>query len=599
MRRGGYWAELGIDPTDDARAIKRAYAGRLKQIDMDADPDAYIALRDARDAALAAAAAGLIDVGGHADQDNAGIEVPQVPNRFDPTLLATLPPIVVVSGFGTPTLLAFYGSLPEGLRVALPAAPPDGEWLYRREPVAHAAEGEIEPTPLANRLRLTAPTVDPTGLAPGDIIIAPREQATDYQAHYDALLAILRPNDEQHPAADFAEQSAMQHHFTTLLGDPRMQEIGFFAEAERFFAGLIARAAPRSDALLERAASHFGWSEDADTVDQSAEIAWNIARRKTLRFRDEMSQRSHPYHREWRELTTPANEHSKRNRSLSRKKVRQFLATIRRDHPSLESDFDWYRVAMWEKDIPAAGKFGGLAVALYILFTIIRIAANDTSHPPSQPVTSPPVSGGLEARYADIDVALEQNFGDALNASTLRDDNPKLYALLDDRWSTAAAAGRSRMDFADEIGKLLFARFRSDLDRAPYPLVSEYRRISLERLKLARTNGWDTCDAVLSGRPYLGFVVSDELLKRYRSAVAQVLLKVDDGGSLPATNGQFSVSTKVLDAAAKQAGLTHEAMVDALRDVGTNEARCNARIALTDVALTLPRKEGLPLLRGM
>lgn len=54
--RHGIWATLGCDPTTDRSAIRKAYAARLKAMDVDADPDAFEALRDARDAALARAA---------------------------------------------------------------------------------------------------------------------------------------------------------------------------------------------------------------------------------------------------------------------------------------------------------------------------------------------------------------------------------------------------------------------------------------------------------------------------------------------------------------------------------------------------------------
>ena len=54
--RHGIWATLDCDPTTDRGAIRRAYAARLKAMDVDADPDAFEALRDARDAALARAA---------------------------------------------------------------------------------------------------------------------------------------------------------------------------------------------------------------------------------------------------------------------------------------------------------------------------------------------------------------------------------------------------------------------------------------------------------------------------------------------------------------------------------------------------------------
>lgn len=54
--RYGIWATLDCDPTTDRSVIRKAYAARLKAMDVDADPAAFEALRDARDAALARAA---------------------------------------------------------------------------------------------------------------------------------------------------------------------------------------------------------------------------------------------------------------------------------------------------------------------------------------------------------------------------------------------------------------------------------------------------------------------------------------------------------------------------------------------------------------
>lgn len=45
------WQVLGIEPTDDLRTIRRAYAALLKTIDMDSEPQRFIALREAYEAA--------------------------------------------------------------------------------------------------------------------------------------------------------------------------------------------------------------------------------------------------------------------------------------------------------------------------------------------------------------------------------------------------------------------------------------------------------------------------------------------------------------------------------------------------------------------
>lgn len=51
-RRRPPWSALGIDPTGDTRAIKRAYAQKLKAVDVDAEPAKFIKLRGHYDNAL-------------------------------------------------------------------------------------------------------------------------------------------------------------------------------------------------------------------------------------------------------------------------------------------------------------------------------------------------------------------------------------------------------------------------------------------------------------------------------------------------------------------------------------------------------------------
>lgn len=74
------WATLGIEPTEDERAIRVAYSARLKASDPDSDPQAFVALREARDRALhwARRAARESEPAAELQQDDGTLAQPEV-----------------------------------------------------------------------------------------------------------------------------------------------------------------------------------------------------------------------------------------------------------------------------------------------------------------------------------------------------------------------------------------------------------------------------------------------------------------------------------------------------------------------------------------
>ncbi len=279
------WKKLGIDKTEDKRAIKRAYAARLKAIDPDADPKAFLALRDALQMA-------------NWDADSLAWGEPEEDEAE-----------------------AF-----EGVEDAAPEPEP--------EPPADDFDRIVMDDQGRLSIRLETPT-------PAD----DADDATPEEQDARNIISNILWADA--PAPDDAA------HLVTatreLLEDPRMEQIGFAADTEEWFAWMLANNMERGEPVLGMVSQYFHWEPERHQIGGIYGTTEVAARAADLVSRGKLEQPTHEWHATFEKLKAPAGDKlGLAERYLHRSQVDTLLRAIRTHHPSIEWDLDRDHVALWD-----------------------------------------------------------------------------------------------------------------------------------------------------------------------------------------------------------------------------------------------------------
>lgn len=673
------WDALGIAETNDIGTVRSAYARALKQIDMDADPRAYIALREARDHAIYLIRRSAIEAAqGRRDE-------PETPPQAAPGLDATAPMLDPADKPVTVRAAPYEDHVAQLTRLLFPDGDvvdpaPRGEALLKAHFNALLTDPRMEEIPfrvqaeaqlahliadsLPRSLSLielairafnwlgparvdTPPAVaaildqaqslgdrrataiddsqspvdgsgatgQTTGVHTSDAI---DDRAEFYSAHYNNLVALFFPQDEDTPPLTPEQKVAARGHFATLVSDPRMDLVGFRIGVESQFAQLIAYSTPRSDCIVLMAIDFFDWTATEERIDQPDLIAHILNRARGVRFLDAVQAPDHPFHAAWTELTTPLGDKPRPAVSVQPATVYQLLTSIRAEQPLIERDLDPARVAMWDKKLAKYGSSAApprqsgsriplwsIAIGVFLVLSLLgRLGESmgNTSGYTSPPATLVGPRSGLPSTMADsavdIDPVLAEIGGNGLTLGVLRDKNTALSTQLDSKWALARDQGQNLSDFQREMGKLLLDRIATTIrNSADDNLIIHYQQERLNDLRmLALSAPADCVDLGRPGRIAVGDVPAFFSPER-KELYARILERADDN-SQPIQSTGPQLDRAVLSAIAARTG-SSPSQVTMLLDgkMGSNEQQCAARIAEMETLLALPATRGAKLLK--
>ncbi|MBA4354549.1 MAG: hypothetical protein C0409_07635 [Novosphingobium sp.] len=566
---------LGIAKTGDVSAIRRAYAEKLKAMDIDRDVDGYARLRDARDAGLRWAR----------------MQAPPV----DDALLAT------------------DETAPDPAAVNAPKAE-TSSWLYG----APQAQGTADPT-LTMRLGESAQSLDVTpGFAAAQ---APAEQAIAVSrdpftrpvllglepsadavmpawAHEQALHRLLLPEtdlDELPPLQGWEEAMA-RGHLKAVLHNAENVSVTAFDEIDNWLAGILRRSWPRSAPLLEPAAQVFGWEGERGQVSERPAVSFLNSRMRGLRFREKVQMPGHPLHKAWVELSTPAQQGSRRGWLVKRSDVEKLIEGVRKNFPELEHHFDPWRVSLWERQGTSSDNYGWLsgwrlaAIAAIFIVQVIRFAMSSNGADPQAIAPPPAIAASDQAREsAVIQRAAAEIFGDETSLDRIRAQQPDLAALFAANRTIARSEGDSDDAYVAKVRDLVRERMHMNARALKGPLLVDMQGVRVDLLRAARKAGPAQCMAFVRTRRLAADVrLADPVAESERKLARRMLDARQLGPPPRSATSTTSVSGAIVGKVIHVTGLPDERVRQAMNAKGSDADQCAVAIALIDAALAAP-----------
>ncbi len=547
------WRTLGIKATDDRAAIRRAYADKLKALDVDNDVAGFARLRQARDTALRLAASAAAKAAAAAPPE-ASEEAEDRGNAGD-----------------------------YGLHDDWEAAPfgPDTGFTDQSEPhEAGNRDQASEPPPesdsqrIERQLRALAQLLFPGGEYSDEGFTL---------ADYEAALVLVDGLVAEAQAARLEVHSAIDHHLAEMM----------------------AQGWPRSAALVERANEEFGWLGESGAIDERHALRFLNLRIRGMRFTENVQQASHPLNKVWTELARPGDPKAFDRFRVQKNQVRFLLNGIRERYPEVESHLNPERVGWWDGNLNDDGPglighgirgFSILWLAIVLLGAIGRCASNSPetdSDPPAFQTALPEeeIERGLDLA---IDTIMGAGAGEALASDA---------AAFEARIGSAYRSGREIGESHEEataralgVARAFALDARRPAEFEELVAINEVLRLWLRSVD--REGSLERDCAVRFGSEQ---GLSEVVLSDAEMAVEMTMYRQLRAAGLLAEQPEFGrimadIPGEIVGATIDQSGLDEEAVRASLSGEDDTQ-RCRVQLALLDVVLARPGTVPIDLLR--
>ena len=533
------WKILGVERSADRNAIRKAYAAKLKAIDVEADPAAFIQLRAALEQALA--------------------HVAERQWREQAREAHHAPADSGAPAYGEAEVLADKGEWLDAARVPpeAEAAEDEAAWDdYGDEDFYEDPQAWIPPLP---------------------------DEWTQRCRRLDQLLFGLDGEMPDSQELEGATREILDHLHETSIDK--------VAQVELWLAESALAAIPRADTIIHLLIAHFGWEKGEGEFDQPYAFGELVRRWRGWVFVDQLRRESHPLHDAFIELSRP-EERLGFNRFTIGNRVEQLLATIRQKCPSAEAELAAHRVALWDERLnrSVGSRLKWLILVFWALFIIARIGscsqeADRQSNANRGPggVSVSETRPAYDNPRADLEWVLTAFEGGRLRLPEIERQGPALNQRLVAVWRQA----RDRRDpgpiFHQNVGVALNAAYRDSLRSADGALLSAYWQNYRDRLAHLRQRPADCASYIVGGPGNFDFPIA---LENSSSALRiRFLLATPERPRAASTATTFAIPEPIFQDTRRRANLTVDQLRPALRDGGTPAHRCAARIAIIEAAL--------------